>query len=154
MPEQLVLPGLPEAPMPPMTRREEIEFARCIEDIVSCFCRPIIVANAWGESVPPWMVEAARIERLLNQMKGVDDATDADVAIYLYTASMEAPLTHDGAQVYLYLTTKLCRDHGKDVPEDIAVEKLTDDQERFLKELRYDVHRNQTRAFKAKRMAA
>ena len=53
--------------------------------------------------------------------------TDAEACAYLYTAGLEAPMDGDWSEIYLYISTKVCRRHKQvDMPADIAVESLTD----------------------------
>ena len=52
--------------------------------------------------------------------------TDAEALAYLMPASLEAPMGRDWTQIYLYVSTKVCLSAGKEVPEDIRVEELSD----------------------------
>lgn len=56
---------------------------------------------------------------------------------YLYTAALTQPMDHDWGQIYLYIATKTYRRWGKnEMPADIVVESLTDEQERELNRLK------------------
>jgi hypothetical protein len=112
--------------------------AAWIGDLVGAICDPIIVMpGGWGETLPKWLKDQVQIERLLENMVAVKEkrelrATDAEVACYLYTASLEAPLDHDWAQIYLYVAGKAMTGKPggiKEMPEDIKVEKITDYQQ-------------------------
>jgi hypothetical protein len=62
---------------------------------------------------------------------------------YLMTASFEAPLTSRYTNIYVYLTARLLKRHGKKIP-DFAMEQLTrglsQDEERELRHLRNTIY--------------
>jgi hypothetical protein len=75
--------------------------------------------------------------------------TDAEACAYLYTASLTAPMDHDWTQIYLYVASKVyagwrSKDSGVEVPEDIRVELLTDDQLADLNRLKEWLYRKRT----------
>lgn len=114
-----------------------------ISDIVGVFCDPIIVypSGGWEETLPEWIKPAITIERLVEAMKAnkgeEPTGTDAEALAYMYPASLAFPLDHDWAQIYLYLaSTTFARHKQAEVPEDIRVEKLNDDQMRDLNRLK------------------
>ena len=52
--------------------------------------------------------------------------TDAEALAYLMPASLETPMDRDWIKIYLYISTRVCSSAGKEVPEDIRVETLSD----------------------------
>ena len=52
--------------------------------------------------------------------------TDAEALAYLMPASLETPMDRDWTKIYLYISTRVCSSAGKEVPEDIRVETLSD----------------------------
>lgn len=52
--------------------------------------------------------------------------TDAEALAYLMPASLETPMDRDWADIYLYVSTKVCDESGMEVPKDIRVEELSD----------------------------
>ena len=63
--------------------------------------------------------------------------TDAEACAYLNTASLTQPMGHDWTQIYLYIAGKTYTRWKKtEMPEDIRVESLNDDQMRDLNRLK------------------
>jgi hypothetical protein len=123
-----------------LTTEKELE--KGISEIVGVFTDPILVfPGGWGDTLPDWIKEAVTMERLVMNMKALKGeemtGTDAEACAYLYTACLTQPPDHDWAQIYLYVAGKVCRQHRKaEVPEDILVESLNDDQARDLARLK------------------
>ena len=113
-----------------------------ISEIVGVFCDPIIVwPGPWLDTLPDWVKPSITIDRLLecamSNKEGHPTATDSEALAYMYPRSMESPMGHDWTEIYLYLGTRVCRQHRKvEFPEDIAKETLTDGQMRDLRDLK------------------
>ena len=109
-----------------------------ISEIVGVFTDPIIVfPGGWGDTLPEWLKNAITMERLamnMRTLKGEEmTGTDAEACAYLNTASLTQPMNHDWAQIYLYIAGKTyARWEKNEMPEDIRVESLNDDQMRDL----------------------
>ena len=102
-----------------------------ISDIVGVFTDPIIAfPSPWNQDIPDWVKGQITLERLVMNMrvlKGEEPTgTDAEALAYLMPASLEAPLGSGWTQIYLYVATKVCGAAGREVPEDIRVEMLSD----------------------------
>ena len=122
-----------------------------ISEIVGVFTDPILVfPGGWGDSLPEWLKNAITLERLVMNMKALKGeemtGTDAEVCAYLMTASLTQPMDHDWAQIYLYISNKVCSAAGKEVPEDIRVESLNEDQMRDLNRLKAWLYQRRTTA--------
>jgi len=113
-----------------------------ISDIVGVFTDPIIVfPRGWGDTLPEWLKNAITLERLgmnMRALKGEEmTGTDAEACAYLYAASLTQPMDHDWGQIYLYIATQTYRRWGKnEMPGDIAVNSLRDDQMAELRRLK------------------
>ena len=112
-----------------------------ISDIVGALRDPIIVfPGGWGDTLPDWLKTAITLERMMGNMKALKGeeptATDAEACAYLMTVSLTQPMDSDWTQIYLYIAGKVCAAAGKEVPEDIRVETLNDDQMRDLNRLK------------------
>lgn len=109
-----------------------------IDSLVGALMDPIIVMpGGWGDSLPDWIKGAIQIERLAQLMKGEETATDAEACAYLFTASLTNPIGSDWTRIYLYITGKVVsRNKGTEIPEDIRVDSLNDDEMRSLRELK------------------
>ena len=121
-----------------------------ISEIVGVFTDPIIVfPGGWGDSLPDWLKNSITLERLEMNMKALKGeemtGTDAEACAYLYTACLTQPPDHDWTQIYLYIATKTYRRWGKnEMPSDIVVDKLNDEQMRDLNRLKEWLYRKRT----------
>ena len=84
-----------------------------------------------GDTLPDWLKTSITLERLVMNMRALKGeemtGTDTEACAYLYTVSLTQPLDHDWAQIYLFLSTWVVRRNRKtDIPQDIAVEGLSD----------------------------
>ena len=121
-----------------------------ISNIVGVFTDPIIVfPGGWGEDLPEWLKNAITLERLemnMRALKGEEmTGTDAEACAYLYAAALTQPMDHDWGQIYLYIATKTYRRWGKnEMPGDIAVDSLRDDQMSNLNRLKEWLYKKRT----------
>ncbi|MBA7570981.1 hypothetical protein ES708_12737 [subsurface metagenome] len=131
-----------------MNRPKTIE--KGISEIVGVFCDPIIVfPGGWGDSLPDWLKTSITLERLVMNMRALKGelptGTDAEACAYLYTASLTTPMDHDWTQIYLYIAGKTyTREKKAEMPEDIRVESLNDDQMRDLNRLKAWLYQKRT----------
>ena len=132
-----------------MTTEETLE--KGISEIVGCLSDPITVfPGGWGDTLPEWLKNAITLERLAMNMRALKGeemtGTDAEACAYLYTASLTQPMGHDWTQIYLYIAGKAysrwrTKESGVEIPEDIRVESLNDDQMRDLNRLKAWLYR-------------
>ena len=131
-----------------MTTEKQIE--KGVSDLVGTLTDPIIVfPGGWGDTLPEWLKNAITLERLAMNMKALKGenmtGTDAEACAYLFTAALTQPMDHDWGQIYLYIATQTYRRWGKnEMPTDIAVDSLTDDQMRELNRLKDWLYRKRT----------
>jgi len=105
----------------------------------------LIVGNiSWADTIPKWLLEEVKAERLIFGLAGImnpdaEKVGDAEVCVYLYTLGLAHPLCHRLAQVYIYLSAKLMKRRGRKL-EAFMGEKLkqglTSDEEYELKQLK------------------
>ena len=121
-----------------------------ISAIVGALSDPIIVfPGGWGDALPEWLKNAITLERLALNMKVLKGeemtGTDAEACAYLYTTALTQPMDHDWGQIYLYIATQTYRRWGKnEMPPDIAVDSLNDEQMRELARLKEWLYRRRT----------
>jgi hypothetical protein len=73
--------------------------------------------------------------------------TDAEACAYLYTASLTAPMDNDWSQIYLYVAGKTySRWNKSEMPNDIRVDSLNNEQLADLVRLKEWLHRRRTTA--------
>ena len=132
-----------------MTTEKQVE--KGISEIVGALTDPIIVfPGGWGDTLPEWLKNAITLERLAMNMKALKGeemtGTDAEACAYLYAAALTQPMDHDWGQIYLYIATQTYRRCGKnEMPADIAVDKLDNDQMRELSRLKEWLYRQRTK---------
>lgn len=123
-----------------------------IDDLVGTLTDPIIVyPGGWGDSLPEWLKNAITLERLTENMKvskgGQPTGTDAETCAYLNTASLTIPMDGDWSQIYLYVAGKTYTRWRKgEMPNDIWVDSLTDQQMADLNRLKEWLYRQRTTA--------
>ena len=121
-----------------------------ISEIVGVFTDPIIVfPGGWGDDLPEWLKTSITLERLemnMRALKGEEmTGTDAEACAYLFTAALTQPMNHDWGQIYLYIAGKTyTRWKKNEMPEDIRVESLNDDQMRDLNRLKEWLYKKRT----------
>ena len=123
-----------------------------IGDLVGTLTDPIIVyPGGWGDTLPEWLKNAITLERLTENMKTCKGdqptGTDAEACAYLNTASLTAPMDHDWSQIYLYVASKTYRRWQKsEMPDDIRVDSLNNQQTADLNRLKEWLYRRRTTA--------
>jgi hypothetical protein len=120
--------------------------------------------NAWAEDCPDWLqhdtIPRARFEQVLLESAGAAAsglATLEEACAYLWSASLDAPLRHDDAAIYVWVAANvIARRRGSD-PADVmrgvdpdavrsvdgrpALRNLSSDQRRQLDHLRREIRR-------------
>jgi len=123
-----------------------------LSDLVGALTDPIIVfPGGWGDDLPEWLKNAITLERLAMNMKALKGdeitGTDAEACAYLFAAALTQPLDHDWGQIYLYIATQTYRRWGKnEMPANIAVDSLNDEQMRELNRLKEWLYNKRTQA--------
>jgi len=123
-----------------------------IGDLVGTLTDPIIVyPGGWGDSLPEWLKNAIVLERLAENMKASKGeqptGTDAESCAYLNTASLTLPMDNDWSQIYLYVASKTYRRwHKSEMPDDIRVDSVNDQQMADLNRLKDWLYRQRISA--------
>jgi hypothetical protein len=123
-----------------------------ISELVGAIADPIIAfPGGWGGTIPDWLKNAITLERLemvMRELKGEEPTgTDAEACAYLYTTALTQPLDRDWGEIYLYIATKVYSRWGKsEMPQDIKVESIRDDQKAELNRLKRWLYQQRTRA--------
>lgn len=122
-----------------------------ISEIVGVFTDPILVfPGGWGDTLPDWLKGAITMERFEMNMKSLKGeemtGTDAEACAYLMTASLTQPMDSDWTQIYLYIAGKTYKRWGKsEIPADIAVDSINDNQLSKLNHLKAWLYRQRTK---------
>ncbi|MFQ5827041.1 MAG: hypothetical protein ACE5IA_06765 [Dehalococcoidia bacterium] len=148
------MPSLPGIPSPGSTKTKSGVDA--IEEMVGALTDPIIVfpAGGWEQDLPERLKNELPLRRLihvhqcLNGKAEWDEATDIEALLYIYPASLAAPMSHDWAQIYLYLGTRVM---GDQFPEDLGVETLSDHEMGELRDLKRWIRKKKVEARRERR---
>jgi hypothetical protein len=123
--------------------------AKAVKEHVPAKENKLVVANAgWGETVPDWLRQEVATERTLlgiaSNIKKEKKVGDAEATLYLYTASLTAPMSKELNGVYIYLTAKLMKQRGMTNLPDFAEAKLkkglTADEKKKLDGLKSELY--------------
>ncbi len=98
--------------------------------------RLVVADKGWAESIPGWLKQEVIMERMLNPEK----VGEGELCMYLFTASLKAPMGHNMSRVYLHLSSKIMKRKGIDLPLEVE-DKLDPDQERELDQLRREIYK-------------
>lgn len=119
-----------------------------IKSLAEVFTLPIVVWPGFEDedAVPSWMIERVRVERMIQHMKAVqgdwgalEEATDVEALIYLYTASLAQPLDEGWRRIYFHLARKYLGDRVSGDPALSFLEEcraLDEREARMLRELK------------------
>lgn len=108
--------------------------------------RLVVGDRSWAESIPEWLLEKVREERMVLGLisianPNIEKVGDAEVLAYLLPAASRAPLNSVHTNIYLYLATKICGQRGNELPDDIQVIELSSWEEKQLQELKNMIYR-------------
>jgi hypothetical protein len=122
-----------------------------ISDLVGVFTDPILVfPGGWDDTLPEWLKGAITMERMMENMKSLKGeemtGTDAEACAYLMTVSLTQPMDSDWSQIYLYVAGKTYKRWGKsELPSDIAVDSISENQLIELNRLKAWLYRERTK---------
>ena len=146
--------------IPKVLKGEEKEAERKWNLLFSAFERPVVydsMGRAWVDTLPAWIRGEILLERLIQVMKGEEGkATDSEIVVHLYTASMARPLGYEWTKIYCYLVCQLMRRCKKvsnidQIEKELGVRPLDDYERRLLDRLKRDIWGAGMRASKKKR---
>jgi len=100
---------------------------------------PIIAYTGWEDVVTDDMKNRIQIERLANPL--METATDYEAMIYLHTASLATPLSHEMQNIYSFLFTKYHSEQAKGIG--VYTEKISETEQRELAKLKKWIHDKQ-----------
>jgi len=130
----------------------ERKIEKGISGIVGALSDPILVfPGGWGDTIPEWLKNAITLERLVMNMKVLKGeeptGADSEACAYLMTLSLTQPMDDDWVPIYLYIASKTYRQWGKsEMPRDIVVDNLNDEQMQELKRLKDWIYQRRTQA--------
>ena len=108
----------------------------------------VVGDQQWADTIPQWLLDEIREERMINGLIALtkpdfEQVGDAEVAAYLMTASLRAPMLSEYVEIYVYLGARIMKRKEKELTPEMA-EKLerglTTSEEYELKQLRRDIY--------------
>src|SRR5688572_3697372 len=80
-------------------------------DLWDALRAPVITpSQMWADTIPERLLKNLPIERMIAYKKGEQMATYLECSIYLYTASLEAPMTQEWAEITCHVSCKVLED--------------------------------------------
>ena len=103
----------------------------------------IVGSIAWAQDIPEWLLEEVKSERLiygLGVMINPDCSKvgDAEIIVFLMTTALQAPISREYTNIYMFLLAKLTKRRNKEMPgflKESLKRGLIGDEERELREL-------------------
>lgn len=101
----------------------------------------VVGDREWAKSLSHWLLEEVKSERLISGLAGImtgepSGIGNAEVAVYLFTASLRQPLSREDSEIYMYITTQLAKRRKIKLTEEMKKEKLTKYEQGLLEEMR------------------
>ena len=97
-----------------------MEMADLDRRLIRYMAGPVIIHKSpWAESLPAWVIPAIYADRADQIAQEVHEgtigelATPLEVMAYMYPATLDAPLSYEWVQVYLYCGQEALAKHGK-----------------------------------------
>jgi hypothetical protein len=141
-----------EAPAPSF-RKDADQF---VEQLMYSLTAPYIGYPGWGDDPSFWEPHKAKVtmERMLHHQEIHRDkmASEYETALYLSSATLAHPMSHDWAQMYFYLFTTAMPEQAKVIGNEVT--ELDPGQREELARLRRWIFRQQMAHLRAKRKAA
>lgn len=136
--------------------KAEIKGVDPIEEMVGALTDPVIAyPSPWMEDIhnlPLYKkLPLHRLAHLMRCNKGEaewDEACDLEALLYIYPASLAAPMGEQWTRIYLYLGTKVM---GDKFPEDIKQKSLDDYDMSHLRDLKRWIYQRKVKARKERR---
>ena len=87
----------------------------CIFDLMDALKSPILTySQAWADTIPERLLKIIPIARIINLMTKEETATNPEVLAFIYTRTLEAPMSSEWVSIYSHLTCKVCEQYWKE----------------------------------------
>lgn len=84
-------------------------------DLMDCLKSPIITYSSnWASTLPQGVVSKVTMERFFLLMAKDEKATLCEVILYLSTATLEFPLSHDWSEIYTWCGLQFVKTYRDD----------------------------------------
>ena len=137
---------------PKVTNKEVDNFTF---DLMDCLRSPIIThSSLWANTLPKDALDKVTPERLIALLFKEKKATISEIVLYLYTASLEAPLSYEWAEIYTWCGLQFARKYRNEETIkqiiQIAPDKLSNYNTSKLESLRIWIYNKRRKALKEK----
>jgi hypothetical protein len=100
-------------PLPPKQRsdrsKQETDFAF---DLTDALRGPVLTfSTSWADTIPRRLLDIIPMARLIAVKEGEPLATYPEVAVYIYTRSLEAPMDAEWADIYTHVSCTTLQQH-------------------------------------------
>lgn len=101
---------------------------------------PILThAQSWADTLPKRLLDIIPMARLISLMRGEEMATYPEVVAFIYTRTLEAPMSREWVDIYTHVSCIVCEQYWKeDQWEAVKAPRTLDEYElkQFLNPLR------------------
>lgn len=128
-----------------MPAAEKREVGKWVQELSAVFTDPLVMhPGGWGDGIDKRIKESVITERLVELMSSRKEdrpitGTDAEVLIYLSTASMDAPLCFEYTNIMQWVFTRVVGQF-RDIPDDLRQESLSLYERQELADLRRKIY--------------
>ncbi len=122
-----------------------------IAELINAFTGPLVLfSTSWADTMPDRIVKLLPMARMIALQKDEQLGTYEEVSLYLMSASLEIPLSHDWAQIYTHcaatMLEKWFNENAWDKTE--APRELNRQQSDMLNKLRLWIYKKRTENMK------
>ena len=106
--------------------------------------------TSWADCIPKRILGLISLARLKALMQREEMATLPEVVAYLFTRTMEAPMSGEWVNIYTHVSCKVCEDYfNEDHWGSVTHSRtLNSDEQRYLKDLRVWIYDRRRKALK------
>ncbi|SIO53888.1 hypothetical protein [Chitinophaga niabensis] len=146
--------GLFETEQIPIVKKEkEKREGDYVFDLMDSLTAPVLTfSQSWADTIPKRMLDLIPIARMMALMTKSETATDEECVVYIYTRTLEAPMSSEWTDIYLHLSCKVLElrfgeDHWNELK---ASKKLSEWLQSKLTGLRNHIYRKRREYLKGR----
>jgi hypothetical protein len=134
------------------TKGEDEKF---VFDLLDVLQSPIIVYSpAWADTLPDDLKDNITLGRMINKTAGVEEASVPELVAYLYTASLEGPISSEWVKIYEAVMaeyiSRFQRQGADGLLEELQETKLNSYEEGLKRDLARFIYKKRREALKEK----
>lgn len=121
-------------------------------DIMDALRAPVLThCQAWADTIPKRLLQIIPTARLASLLMKEQTATDPETLAFIYTRTLEAPMSREWTDIYTYLGCKVCEEYWKEDRWDVvgAPREIEEyDMNYFLKPLKKKIYEKRRQILK------